>query len=29
MEEKLSYKDEEMLKIVPKNKKGVCLYRSE
>lgn len=26
MEEKLNYKDEEMLKIVPKNKKGVCLY---
>ena len=26
MEEKLNFKDEEMLKIVPKNKKGVCLY---
>ena len=26
MDEKLNYKDQEMLKIVPKNKKGVCLY---
>lgn len=29
MEEKLNYKDEEMLKIVPKNKKGVVYIVEE